>query len=238
VTTTLLTAFILGLFAGLAPGPYTTMVAGTALERGFKAGFVLALTPLVTDIAPMLFSAFLLERMGWTALTILGIVGGAVILVVGIRFLREHRGEEEPLLHPESEHLPAEEVVAERRQSAQVGHVILSTLMNPSPWVFWLVVASPLLLRSWNRSTTEGLVFVAVLFATNISTASILAWIASHSRKILNPAWQRRALKLVGVTLIGAGALLLWQAAVGNFQSLIDQQGVIRSVVEEGISSS
>ena len=34
--TTLFTALVLGLFAGLAPGPYTTMVAGTALERGFR----------------------------------------------------------------------------------------------------------------------------------------------------------------------------------------------------------
>lgn len=231
LVTTILTAFVLGLFAGLAPGPYTTMVAGTALERGFKAGAVLALTPLITDIPPLLFSAFLLEHLGWTALTVLGIVGGAVILVVGVRFLRGHK-KGALIAAPPVEGDPQP---PRRRQSAQVGHVIVSTLVNPSPWVFWLVVASPLLLRAWNRSATEGLLFVAVLFTTNISTASSLAWIASHSRKLLNPDWQRRALKLVGVALVVGGGLLLWQAAVGNFQALIDQQGVIRSVVEEGI---
>jgi threonine/homoserine/homoserine lactone efflux protein len=200
------------------------MVAGTALEKGFKHGLILALTPLVTDVPPLLFSALLLERLGWTALTMLGISGGAVILVVGLRFLRRH-GSSGNLLGG-----------AHEGQSAHLGHVLASSLLNPSPWIFWLVVASPFLLRSWNRSTTEGITFVAVLFVTNISTASSLAWIASHSRKLLAPVWQRRALRVVGVTLVLVGALLCWQATVGNFQALIDQQSVIRSVVEEGLA--
>jgi threonine/homoserine/homoserine lactone efflux protein len=223
---------ILGTLAGLAPGPYTTMVAGTALEKGFKAGFILALTPLVTDVVPMLFSALLLDRLGGLALTLLGIVGGAIIVVVGVRFLRGHSKEAQPFL---SEKDPAQDGIGERRQSARVGHVIAGTLLNPSPWLFWLVIASPLLLRSWNRSPGEGVVFVALIFLTNITTASLLAWVASHSRKLMNPEWQRRILKAVGVTLILAGSFLCWQATVGNFQGLIDQQEIIRSVVEEGI---
>lgn len=234
---------VLGTLAGLAPGPYTTMVAGTALERGFKAGFILALTPLVTDVVPMLFSALLLDRLGGLALTLLGIVGGAIIVVVGIRFLRGHSKEAQPFLSEEDpardgngeQGQSARAGSGERRQSARVGHVIAGTLLNPSPWLFWLVIASPLLLRSWNRSPGEGVVFVALIFLTNITTASLLAWVASHSRKLMNPEWQRRILKAVGVTLILAGSFLCWQATVGNFQGLIDQQEIIRSVVEEGI---
>ncbi len=254
VTTTILTAVVLGTFAGLAPGPYTTMVAGTALEKGFKAGFVLALTPLVTDVVPMLFSALLLDRLGELALTMLGITGGAIVFVVGIRFLREH-SKREPLV-PSGEAQAAATPGVEaseiqeagrpegdsgarsggRRQSALAGHVIASTLLNPSPWLFWLIIASPLLLRAWNRSPGEGVLFAGLIFLTNISTASTLAWVASHSRRFLNPDWQRRSLKFVGVTLILAGSFLCWQATVGNFQNLIEQQEVIRSVVEEGIT--
>lgn len=227
MVTTLLTALVLGLFAGLAPGPYTTMVAGTALERGFRPALLLALTPLVTDLAPMLFSALLLERLGYAGLTALGIVGGAVILMVGVRFLRQNGGGKKPKITLSAPDEPD--------QSARITHVIVSSLMNPSPWFFWLVVASPFLLRAWNRSPGEGLVFVAVLFTANISSASGLAWIASHSRKVLNPAWQRRALQTVGATLVLVGTLLLWQASVGNFQQLVDQQEAIRSVVEDGL---
>ena len=234
MTTTILTAMVLGTFAGLAPGPYTTMVAGTALERGFKAGFILALTPLVTDVIPMLFSALLLGRLGGLALTLLGIVGGAIVVVVGIRFLKEHSREVQPLL---SNGEPDQECKGDRRQSALAGHVIASTLLNPSPWLFWLIIASPLLLRSWNRSPGEGMLFVGLIFLTNIGTATALAWAASHGRKVLTPTWQRRGLKVAGVTLILAGSFLCWQATVGNFQSLIDKQETILSVVEEGIST-
>ncbi len=250
MTTTILTAVVLGTFAGLAPGPYTTMVAGTALEKGFKAGFILALTPLVTDVVPMLFSALLLDRLGELALTMLGITGGAIVFVVGIRFLREHsnRGPLLPASEPEAgnpgsrkgkpvpEGSDSQQVgPGERRQSALAGHVIASTMLNPSPWLFWLIIASPLLLRAWNRSPGEGVLFAALIFLTNIATASGLAWIASHSRKFLNPDWQRRSLKFVGITLIVAGSFLCWQATVGNFQNLIEQQEAIRSVVEDGI---
>jgi len=234
VTTTVLTAMVLGALAGLAPGPYTTMVAGTALERGFRAGFLLALTPLVTDVVPMLASAFFLDRMGGLALTLLGISGGAIIIVVGFRFLREHSKTTQP---PGAEGSLPESSPGVRRQSAQVGHVIASTLLNPAPWLFWLIIASPLLLRSWNRSPGEGVVFIFLIFLTNIATATSLAWAASHSRKVLNADWQRRSLKFVGVVLVLAGSFLCWQATVGNFQNLINQQEIIMSVVEEGISS-
>jgi threonine/homoserine/homoserine lactone efflux protein len=239
LTTTILSAVILGTFAGLAPGPYTTMVAGTALEKGFRAGFVLALTPLVTDIVPMLFSVLVLDRLSGMALTLLGITGGAIVLVVGIRFLRGHGRE---VSHPLPQDGSSTEdsrpfpVHAHRRQSALAGHVIASTLLNPSPWLFWLVIASPLLLRAWNRGPGEGVLFVALLFATNITTASSLAWLASHGRRVLDPHWQARSLKLVGITLILAGALICWQATVGNFQALIDSQEAIRAAVEEGLS--
>ncbi|NNM06859.1 MAG: LysE family transporter [Gemmatimonadetes bacterium] len=245
MTTTIITALVLGTFAGLAPGPYTTMVAGTALEKGFKAGFLLALTPLVTDMVPMLFSALLLDRLGELALTMLGITGGAIVIVVGIRFMREHSRRGPPLLpkegpspEPGSPEAAEREPVGKRRQSALAGHVIASTLLNPAPWLFWLIIASPLLLRAWNRSPGEGVLFAGLIFLTNISTASFLAWLASHSRKLLNSDWQRRSLKFVGATLILAGSFLCWQATVGNFQNLIDQQEAIRNVVEEGISGT
>jgi len=234
LTATILTAVVLGTFAGLAPGPYTTMVAGTALEKGFKAGFLLALTPLITDVVPMVASALILDRLSPLALTLLGISGGALVFFVGSRFLRGHAGPAAPLADSGAEegHGPSD-----RRQSAHPLHVVGSTLLNPAPWLFWLIIASPLLLRSWNRSPGEGVLFVVLLFFTNIGTATSLAWIASHSRKLLSPQWQRRSLRAVGVILMLAGSFLCWQATVGNFQGLIDQQEAIRSAVEDGLSS-
>jgi threonine/homoserine/homoserine lactone efflux protein len=221
-------AFALGLFAGLAPGPYTTMVAGTAMERGFRASLFLALTPLVTDVPPMLFSAVLLERLGWRALNALGIVGGTVVLVVGIRFLRRNWANRDQGAEPG---FPRE------GGSARLPHLLVSNLTNPSPWVFWLMAGSPLLLQSWDRGPEEGLAFLTVLFGTNITSALTLAWVASKSRTILGPGFQRRALQAVGSTLIVVGLLILWQAIQGDFQLLMDNQRAIHSVFDFGTPS-
>lgn len=228
LTTTILVAVLLGSFAGLVPGPYTTMVAGTGLERGLRPALKLALAPLVTDIPPLLVTAFVLERLSGTALSALGVVGGVIIAVVGIRFLRRHRPDPRIL-----ESLEDGDDDARPEQSATFTHVVLGTLLSPAPWIFWLVVASPFMLRSWNRSSFEGALFVVLLFATNIGTASGLAWLASRGRRLLAGPWLRRILRVAGVGLLAAGALLVWQALAGNFEALIRQQETVRSIIEE-----
>lgn len=229
---TIVTAFVLGCFAGLVPGPYTTMVAGTGLEKGFRAAVKLAFAPLVTDIPPLLVTALVLESLEGTALRVLGAAGGTVIGLVGVRFLRRHRPDRSVLESLERGERSAEAGL-EGAQSATFGHVVLGTLLSPAPWIFWLVVGSPLMLRSWNRSPLEGVLFVVILFGTNIATATGLAWVASHTRGFLAGRWQRRILQVAGAGLVIAGGLLIWQALTGNFESLIRQQESVRDVVEE-----
>lgn len=219
---TVLAALILGACAGMAPGPYTTMVVATALERGFRPAGRLALTPLVTDIGPLVTTALVLDVLHPAALTVIGVLGGVVVAVVGLRFLVHHR-------HP-----PHVEPSLERpRQSAGFWHVALSAVLSPAPWLFWLVVGSPLLLRSWNRSPGEGLLFILLLFGTNIGTATALAWGASHGRRIMTAPWRRWALRLTGVGLTLAGGVLVWQSLVGNFQAMVERQEDFRTFVEE-----
>ncbi|MDX1748413.1 MAG: hypothetical protein R3324_20955, partial [Halobacteriales archaeon] len=93
MATTVLIAVILGCFAGLAPGPYTTMVAATAVERGFRAALRLAFTPLVTDSPPLVLTSLLLERLDPAALAGIGVVGGAIVIAIGVRFLKPQLGQ-------------------------------------------------------------------------------------------------------------------------------------------------
>lgn len=221
MVTTLVTAVILGLAAGMAPGPYTTMVVGTGFERGFRPAARLALAPLVTDILPLVVTALVLERLSPTVLMFLGMMGGVVIAMIGVRFLTRHAA-------------PLQDEVHLTDQSARFGHVVLSSLLSPAPWLFWLIVGSPLLLAAWGRSPVQGVVYIVALFATNIGSATALAWGASHGSTFLEPRWKRRLLRVVGGVLVAAGSVLVWQALSGDFQELVDRQRAFRSAVEEG----
>lgn len=217
--TTIVVAVVLGAFAGAAPGPYTTMVVGTSLQRGFREGFKLAFVPLVTDIIPLLLTVFILDALNWTALTLLGITGGTLIGMVGVRFIR-HNGP--PAMQGDKPF-----------QAATFGHAALSTFLSPSPWLFWLVVAGPMTVRALERSTSEAVVFVGILFTMNIGVATLVAWGVAGSRKIIRPSIRDRVLQVAGVALIGAGVFLVWQAMEGNFQAMIEQQEEMREALQE-----
>ncbi len=222
-----LAAALLGLFAGMAPGPYTTMVAATGLERGFRAAVPIALAPLLTDVPPMIVSTLVVRRLNWTALTLLGISGGVVVAMIGIRFLRAHGTPSIP------EHVVAKGGEPGREPgtpSVRFGHVLTTNLLNPAPWIFWFVAAAPLFLIQWNASPLRGAVFLVILFAVNIGSAASLAWIASHARQALTPVNQRRVLVAAGVALASVGTVMVWQALEGNFQAMIDGQIAVRGV--------
>lgn len=220
MTTSILIAVILGAGAGAAPGPYTTMVVGTALQRGFPAAFKLALVPLVADVIPLIVTVFILDALSHTALTMLGIAGGTIVAMVGVRFLRDQT----PAIDGEPEY-----------QAARFGHAAASTFFSPAPWFFWLILAGPLTLRALEGGALEGVIFVVLIFVTNIGTASLLAWAVSHSRTLIAPAVQRRVLQVTGIVLISAGAVLVWQAVEGNFQAMMERQQNVREMFESRI---
>lgn len=212
LTSTVLIALVLGLFAGMAPGPYTTMVAATGLERGFRAAFPLALAPLLTDILPLLATVYLLTSLTPQAVAVLGFVGGAVVAAIGVRLLMRYRG---------SVQLEA----AGAPPTIRFWHVVTGTLFSPAPWLFWLGVASPILIRRWDQDWRLGVVFLVVLFGTNMGSASALAYAASHGRRVLAPYWRQRILRFMGIGLVLAGGFLVLQAATGE-RMQIDAEAV------------
>lgn len=215
---TLLTAGVLGFLAGGVPGPYTTVVASRALEKGFGAGLRLAFIPLITDVPPMLVTVFLLQRLNYDILTGVGVVGGLVLAWLGLRFYRR-----------QEEAFNVDDAAEQRRT---FGALAVAGLLSPAPWLFWFVAAGPLLVRALQRSLMQGVMFAGVLLAMLIGTATAIAWGASHGHRVLPEARRRRILKVVGVVLMIGGGILVWQALEGNFQEMVQRQEELRERVE------
>lgn len=81
---------LLGTLSGIVPGPYTALVAGKALQRGFAAGARLALVPLATEIPPMAAATLTLTRADQDVLQWIGVGGGLLFIALGVRlFLKD-----------------------------------------------------------------------------------------------------------------------------------------------------
>lgn len=219
-----LTATLLGLFAGLAPGPATTMVAVTGLERGFRAALPVAAAPMLTDLAPMFVSTLVITRLDYDALTLLGLCGGVVVSMVGARLIRTSAATAQ--LIPDLDDQEGSEEV-----SVHVGHALATSAFNVAPWIFWFIVGSPLLLSHLAVSRTRGVIFVVVLFTVNASSALFLGWLASRAGSILEPRIRARVTTLAGLVLIGVGGTIVWQAMEGNFQALVAGNDALRERV-------
>ena len=178
-----------GLSGGLSPGPLLALVVAETLGRGRSAGLAVAAAPLLTDGPIIAASIFLLGRIedSAPALGIVSLAGGALLATWGIAGLRGGRPEISPL-------------PASARVWASLGKGVAANLLNPSPYLFWLTIGAPLLLRAWDRSWALAVVFLILFYLGLVGSKATLAVIFAHSRKALTGRtylWINRGLAIV-----------------------------------------
>jgi len=215
----LILGITLGLFAGLIPGAFSTVVATTALERGMRPGLKVALIPLATEIPVMLAAVFVLSRLPEGAFRWIGVGGGTLLAFMGWKVFRD----------------------AQERQSiinggqAHRGHflrVAIFGLSSPGPWAFWFFVGAPLLLNRWRVGPPQGITFLSAFMVTFIGVMLALAWAVAASRSRLSLTWYRRILRGAGGLLVLAGGVLIWQSWVGNFTQMVSAPSAIEERIE------
>jgi threonine/homoserine/homoserine lactone efflux protein len=146
MTTALASGALLGLFCGLAPGPLLALVLAQTLRHGPREGCKIALTPLVTD-APVIALALALAAKMEQLRLLLGIVsiaGGAFVLYLAWEGFRPVR--------------VAAEAPAEQPRSWFKG--ILTNLLNPHPWLFWMTVGAATLAKAMAQSWPTAVAFL------------------------------------------------------------------------------
>lgn len=216
----LLLGCALGLFAGIVPGPFLTLVATTALERGLGDGLKVALIPLVTETPVLIASIFLLSQLPHEALRWIGMAGGVLVLYIAWKVERDARS-----AHPERGDM--------KPFRGHFLRVALVGLLAPAPWIFWFLIAGPLFLIRWHVSPWHGVVFVLAFFSCFVGAMMTVAWGASRGREKLSLDWYRRTLRGAGVLLAIGGCILIWQSWEGNFAEMVRPQRQIRDAVEE-----
>lgn len=214
-------AVALGLVAGLIPGPFSALIASTAIQSGLAAGIEVALVPLLTETPIMLLTAFVLAVLPLTFLRWVGLLGGLLLIVLSAHiFFRATR----PKI-PETK----------GRRSGEkfhVGQAILVAVVSPNPWLFWFFVGSPMILGAWLRSWTLGALTWFGYFGTFMATQLAIAWLAGHGHRRLTGGGRRRTMHGMGALILVAGCLLIWQAYVGNYDGAVRPQQMIERALE------
>jgi threonine/homoserine/homoserine lactone efflux protein len=186
----------LGLSCGLAPGPLLALLLAQTLRHGPREGCKIALTPLVTD-APIIVVALVVAAKLAELRPLLGIVsiaGGVFVLYLAWDSFRPMR--------------PGAKAPAERPRSWFKG--ILTNLLSPHPWLFWLTVGAAILAKAIAQSWLVAAAFLFGFYVLLVGSKVGVALMAGRSRDLLAGRPYRVAMRVLAV-LLGVFALLLFR---------------------------
>jgi threonine/homoserine/homoserine lactone efflux protein len=196
-------AVLLGLSAGLVPGPLMTLVIAQSLRHGPREGCKIALAPLLTDAPIIALTLALVARLAEAqkVLGALSLAGGVFVLYLAVDTFRPARvGADAPPEPP---------------RSWLKG--MLTNLLNPHPWLFWMTVGAATLARAIAESWLVAGVFLGVFYLLLVGSKVVLALIVGRSRGVLHGRPYRLILQILGALLAGF-ALLLFREAWRHFR--------------------
>lgn len=170
----LVAAAVFGLSGGLSPGPLLALVVAETLTRGRSAGLAVAASPLLTDGPIIAAAVLLLGRLEGSeaALGLLSIAGGFLLASYGVAGLGRP---------PEN----VDEISADRGVWRSLGKGVSVNLLNPSPYLFWLTIGAPMLLRAHHENLAAAIGFLAFFYLGLVGSKAILAVLVARSRAYL-----------------------------------------------------
>jgi threonine/homoserine/homoserine lactone efflux protein len=185
---------VLGLSAGLAPGPLLTLVISETLQYDIKAGIKVAVAPFVTDLPIILFTVLVLSQISNShlMLALVSFCGSIFIMKMGVENII--RGG------------VTVSVGRSRQQSFSRG--VLANLLSPHPYLFWLSVGMPIMLKAMRVNLLAMAVFLVSFYVLLVGSKIFLAVLVGKSKSFLSGKFYIYTMRFLGVVLcVLAGAL-------------------------------
>ncbi len=168
ITSLLLAGLVLGLSAGFSPGPLSLLVISQTLKHGTHEGVKVAFAPLITDAPIITLTMVVLAQIAnsQTLFGLLSIVGGMYLLYLAYESFCASGVE-----LSESSDAP---------QSLVKGAIV--NFLNPSPYIFWLTVGAPTIIKAWVETPLAAIAFLGVFYLCLVGVKAMFAVLVGKSR--------------------------------------------------------
>ncbi len=197
----LTTSFIVGLSGALMPGPLLALTISQSTRYGFWAGPLIVLGHGILELTLVVALVLGLSQIigNQFVLSIVGIIGGLVLIYMGLNTARQ--GWRKAVL-------PLSSIDSVQNRKLVVSGILVS-VSNPYWTMWWATIGLTYLL--W--SLKLGIAGVATFFTSHISADlvwySLVAFIVVKGRKIISDAVYRWFLIICGLALVGLGTYFI-----------------------------
>ena len=192
----LLQGLTLGLSAAATPGTFQTFIIGQSLKSGWRRTIPAVFAPLLAEGPIILLMTLLLTQMPSGALRAIRIIGGIFVLYLASKSYLAYRN--------------YQPVSASEASSQTLWQAIGANLLSPGPYLFWSMLAGPILVKAWGETPTYGLSFLLGFYLALVGGSALLVILFSATRQ-LGPRVNRALIGISALILLGFGLLQLWQ---------------------------
>ena len=180
---------LLGLSAGLSPGPLLTLVITQTLKHNRKEGIKVAMSPLITDLPIILTAMFILKKVSEfnLILALISFSGGVFLAYLGIESVRIKK-------------LNVDQQDLSKSESLKKG--IIANFLNPSPYLFWTTVGTPLIFDALQINLITSVLFLIAFYTFLLGSKIMIAFLTARSKLFINQKIYLIVMKILGIILI------------------------------------
>jgi threonine/homoserine/homoserine lactone efflux protein len=172
-----------------------------ALKLGWRRALPVVLAPLISDGPIVTVVLLVLTRFPPVFLRVLQLVGGIFVIYLAWNSFQAFRSFQ-----------------AANTAPAAGRHILwqaaMMNFLSPGPYLFWSLLAGPVLIRGWGERPIYGVVFVAGFYSAMVGGLILLVGLFGAARE-LGPRVNRALLGFSSLALLGFG---LYQFYQGIFQ--------------------
>ena len=184
----LLSGIILGIVAGLSPGPMLALVVAETLRFGKAEGFKVAVSPLITDSVIILLTSLVLSTLAQhdAVIGLISILGACYLVYIGLQNFRTKTDKFE--------------VVIVRKEAFK--RAVITNLLNPHTYLFWISVGSPIILETLKTGASAIIPFLLGFYAFLIGSMAFVALVMDRSKSFVKSKYYSYVVRVLGIVLI------------------------------------
>ena len=191
----------MGLALTVSFGPGFLALFQTSIVSGLKAGFILAIGILISDLILISISYFGLGQVFHKHNTLtMGVVTGIILFLVGgVSFIRK------PVNSFTNEKQPA---TLSLSLHAQLFKGFILNIANPFSLLFWIGIMG-YAVSKYGLHNYQFYLFFSGLILTAFSSDLLKCYLSSSLRNIFTPRIIGKLNKIIGLVLMGVGLIII-----------------------------
>ena len=184
----LLFGIIVGLAAGLSPGPLITLVVSETLKNGKKDGVQVAISPLISELPIILFVLVLLSNVAgnYIVMGAISLLGACYLTYLGLLNLTVS--------------------VKDYKNSFGKGNALLkgvtTNLLNPNTYLFWLTIGGPKIIETAHVDILGTILFVLGFYMMLVGSQTTVAMVVDRSKTFASSKYFVYIIRALGAVLI------------------------------------